>query len=230
MSIRLCSAHPRVIEMRADARGECVRCAAARRGHVESGESVRRLHGHDSPQISVASCSISRARVGFRRDVVVAGWRSSRSQCLAAVSPRKTAMVKAAEMIRQYVAAGFRKIHLDCSMACAGDPEPLARSVIAQRAARFARSQRTLGATWVASRRCMSSAPKCPCLAARRNLHELAVTSPTAARAHDRGTSAAFTRAGLDAAWPRVIALVVQPGVEFDHHKVIDYRPHKART
>ena len=30
-------------------------------------------------------------------------------------------------------------------------------------------------------------------------------------------------------AWPRVLALVVQPGVEFDHHKVIDYRPDEAR-
>ena len=27
-----------------------------------------------------------------------------------------------------------------------------------------------------------------------------------------------------------MIALVVQPGVEFDHHKVIDYRPDKARA
>jgi D-tagatose-1,6-bisphosphate aldolase subunit GatZ/KbaZ len=40
---------------------------------------------------------------------------------------------------------------------------------------------------------------------------------------------AAFAEAGLHAAWPRVIGLVVQPGVEFDHHKVIDYRPDKAR-
>jgi D-tagatose-1,6-bisphosphate aldolase subunit GatZ/KbaZ len=39
----------------------------------------------------------------------------------------------------------------------------------------------------------------------------------------------AFTEAGLAAVWPRIIALVVQPGVEFDHHKVVDYRPAKAR-
>ena len=35
---------------------------------------------------------------------------------------------------------------------------------------------------------------------------------------------------GLDSAWRRVIALVVQPGVEFDHHKVVDYVPAKARA
>jgi D-tagatose-1,6-bisphosphate aldolase subunit GatZ/KbaZ len=39
----------------------------------------------------------------------------------------------------------------------------------------------------------------------------------------------AFADAGLTAAWPRVIALVVQPGVEFDHQKVVDYVPEKAR-
>src|SRR6185295_11513925 len=45
--------------------------------------------------------------------------------------PAETAMSKAAEMIRQYVAAGFRKIHLDCSMTCAGDPTPLSQQTIA---------------------------------------------------------------------------------------------------
>jgi D-tagatose-1,6-bisphosphate aldolase subunit GatZ/KbaZ len=38
----------------------------------------------------------------------------------------------------------------------------------------------------------------------------------------------AFAAAGLEAAWPRIIALVVQPGVEFDLHKVVDYQPDKA--
>src|SRR5690349_3447048 len=36
--------------------------------------------------------------------------------------------------------------------------------------------------------------------------------------------------AGLQAAWERVIASVVQPGVEFDHHNVIDYGPSQARA
>src|SRR4051794_17791519 len=34
---------------------------------------------------------------------------------------------------------------------------------------------------------------------------------------------AAFAEAGLDYVWPRIVALVVQPGVEFDHLNVIDY-------
>jgi D-tagatose-1,6-bisphosphate aldolase subunit GatZ/KbaZ len=35
---------------------------------------------------------------------------------------------------------------------------------------------------------------------------------------------------GLEDAWTRVCALVVQPGVEFDHYKVIDYQPERARA
>jgi len=38
----------------------------------------------------------------------------------------------------------------------------------------------------------------------------------------------AFLEHGVNDAWSRVLALVVQPGVEFDHHKVIDYEPAKA--
>ena len=34
----------------------------------------------------------------------------------------------------------------------------------------------------------------------------------------------AFTHRGRQEAWERVIGLVVQPGVEFDHDKVIDYQ------
>ena len=65
---------------------------------------------------------------------------------------------------------------------------------------------------------------------ATEDLGTLAVTTPQAAAATIDAHRAAFARAGLEAAWPRVIALVVQPGVEFDHHKVIDYRPREARA
>jgi D-tagatose-1,6-bisphosphate aldolase subunit GatZ/KbaZ len=64
---------------------------------------------------------------------------------------------------------------------------------------------------------------------AAEDLHALAVTKPAAVTATIEAHHRAFLRAGLDKAWSRVIALVVQPGVEFDHHKVIDYQPEKAR-
>ncbi|MFT5706165.1 MAG: D-tagatose-1,6-bisphosphate aldolase subunit GatZ/KbaZ, partial [Oceanospirillaceae bacterium] len=45
------------------------------------------------------------------------------------------AMQKSSQLIADYVTAGFEKIHLDCSMACADDTLPLADEIIAQRAA-----------------------------------------------------------------------------------------------
>jgi D-tagatose-1,6-bisphosphate aldolase subunit GatZ/KbaZ len=39
----------------------------------------------------------------------------------------------------------------------------------------------------------------------------------------------AFDRAGLGYVWPQVMALVVQPGVESDLMRVVDYRPGSAR-
>ena len=48
--------------------------------------------------------------------------------------------------------------------------------------------------------------------------------APAAARRHHRRAPRGVPRrAACDAAWQRVIGLVVQPGVEFDHHKVVDY-------
>ncbi len=139
------------------------------------------------------------------------------------------AMARSAEMIRQYVAAGFRKIHLDCSMACAGDPEPLPEAVVALRAAQLcAVAERT----WKE----VGGEPPVYVIGtevpvpggATEELHELAVTEPTAAAATIETHRKTFAEAGLEAAWPRVIALVVQPGVEFDHHKVIDYQSGRA--
>jgi len=145
--------------------------------------------------------------------------------------PAEEAMSKAAEMIRQYVAAGFRKIHLDCSMTCAGDPTPLSEETIATRAASLASVAEQ---TW---RDAGGEAPvyvigtEVPVPGgATEDLQELAVTSPRAAAATIDAHHESFARAGLAAAWPRVMALVVQPGVEFDHHRVIDYDPGKARA
>ena len=57
--------------------------------------------------------------------------------------PPDAAMAKAEEMVAAYVAAGFRKIHLDCSMSCAGDPVPLPEPEIVRRAVRLARAAET---------------------------------------------------------------------------------------
>jgi D-tagatose-1,6-bisphosphate aldolase subunit GatZ/KbaZ len=42
-------------------------------------------------------------------------------------------------------------------------------------------------------------------------------------------TRQAFRKAGVEAAWERVIAVVVQPGVEFGDDFILDYRPQATR-
>ncbi len=141
------------------------------------------------------------------------------------------AMQRAELLIDHYVRAGFRKIHLDCSMPCAGDPAPLPGHTIAQRAA---------GLCAVAERVFAQSGGEPPVYVigtevpvpggAAEELDSLAVTDPDAAYATLEMHSALFAECGLADAWPRVIALVVQPGVEFDHRKIIPYAPDKAQA
>jgi D-tagatose-1,6-bisphosphate aldolase subunit GatZ/KbaZ len=49
----------------------------------------------------------------------------------------RAAMQHAETLIAAYAAAGFHKIHLDCSMRCADDPQYLSDEVIAARSARL---------------------------------------------------------------------------------------------
>jgi len=167
-------------------------------------------------------------RVGLARSRVLLGgdhlgpnaWQGERAD---------EAMAKAEVLIAQYVEAGFRKIHLDCSMSCAGDPVPLQDEVVAARAARLCA---------VAERTWHAAGGEAPVYVvgtevpvpggAHEDLAELSVTTPAAAAQTVAAHRSAFATAGLDAAWPRVVGLVVQPGVEFDHHKVIDFRPERA--
>ncbi|MDU7619664.1 MAG: class II D-tagatose-bisphosphate aldolase, non-catalytic subunit [Escherichia coli] len=144
--------------------------------------------------------------------------------------PAAQAMANADDLIKSYVAAGFKKIHLDCSMSCQDDPIPLTDDIVAERAARLAK---------VAEETCREHFGEADLEyvigtevpvpgGAHETLSELAVTTPDAARATLEAHRHAFEKQGLNAIWPRIIALVVQPGVEFDHTNVIDYQPAKA--
>ena len=144
--------------------------------------------------------------------------------------PAEQALQRAAVMIADYVHAGFRKIHLDCSMPCADDRLPLTDALIAERNARLCASAED---AWRAS---AGEAPlyivgsEVPTPGgARETLQELQVTRPAAALATLQEHRSAFARHGLQSAWERVVGLVVQPGVEFDDIRVIDYVPEKAR-
>ena len=65
---------------------------------------------------------------------------------------------------------------------------------------------------------------------ATETIEHLAVTRPEAAEATLQVHREAFAAAGTEAAFRRVIALVVQPGVEFGLANVVAYRPEQARS
>jgi len=138
------------------------------------------------------------------------------------------ALLRSERLVEEYVAAGFRKIHLDCSMSCADDPVPLGDAIVAARVVRLCQ---------VAERTWQRAGGEAPVYVvgtevpvpggAHELLTQLHPTKPAAAAATIDAHLEAFAFAKLDAVWPRVIGLVVQPGVEFDHHKVIDFRPER---
>ncbi|OLQ93957.1 tagatose-bisphosphate aldolase [Vibrio ponticus] len=140
------------------------------------------------------------------------------------------AMRNAEDLIAAYVAAGFKKIHLDCSMSCQGDPVPLSDEIVAERAARLAKiAESTAIYHFGSSDICYVIGTEVPVPGgAAEELAELEVTSPQAAMKTIECHKAAFAQAGVSECWTRVIGLVVQPGVEFDHTGVIDFCPEKA--
>lgn len=139
------------------------------------------------------------------------------------------AMDRAETMVADYVRAGFRKIHLDCSMSCADDVVPLPENIIAERAARLCAAAEDAFDGNAADAPVYVIGTEVPVPGgAAEDLDELALTTPEAAIATVNMHRDLFRRSGLADAWERVIATVVQPGVEFDHDKVIDYRPEKA--
>ena len=140
--------------------------------------------------------------------------------------PADDAMRKAEELVRDFVAAGFRKIHLDASMACAGEASPLADDVIAERAARLCRAAESAAGEEQPLYVVGTEVPTPG--GAYEELDSVAVTTTASASAAIESHRRAFVAHGLSDVWPRVTALVVQPGVEFGNDSVVVYEPGKA--
>lgn len=169
------------------------------------------------------------ARTGLDADRIILGGDHLGPVCWQK-EPAQDAMAKARDLIDAYVSAGFSKIHLDCSMPCADDALPLADDLIAERAADLCRAAEDAAARRGVPAQVVyvigTEVP--PPGGAKEAITELEVTKPHHARNTIELHRNAFTKRDLNEAWSRVIGLVVQPGVEFDHTSVIDYQPHKA--
>jgi D-tagatose-1,6-bisphosphate aldolase subunit GatZ/KbaZ len=141
-----------------------------------------------------------------------------------------TAMQHAEEMVRMYVEAGFTKIHLDASMACADDAAIIPNAVMAKRAAALCGAAESARIHLDLPPMVYVIGTEVPTPGgATHALSKLEVTTCEATERTLEVHREAFHGAGLDAAWERVVAVVVQPGVEFDHDSVIDYDAPKAK-
>jgi D-tagatose-1,6-bisphosphate aldolase subunit GatZ/KbaZ len=140
--------------------------------------------------------------------------------------PAKEGMREAVTMVQAYVRAGFHKIHLDASMACADDRAPLSDAIIAARAALLCAAAEEVSSA-VKPVYVIGTEVPVPG-GATESLAEVTPTSRKAAAQTLAVHRHVFAERGLEAVWPRVIALVVQPGVEFNHDSVIDYDPTRA--
>ncbi|EYR77861.1 D-tagatose-bisphosphate aldolase, class II, non-catalytic subunit [Shinella sp. 838] len=138
--------------------------------------------------------------------------------------PAEEAMAEAEAMVAAYVDAGFRKIHLDASMGCRGEPAALDDETTARRACQLAA---------VAEARAAAAGGAMPVYVIGTEVpppggadHALTSIEPTdgvSARKTIEIHRRVFAEAGLSAAFERAIGLVVQPGVEFGNHNVIFY-------
>lgn len=172
-------------------------------------------------------------RLGVNRSLVILGgdhlgpltWRNENEA---------EAMVKAEELVYQYVKAGFTKIHLDTSMTLADDGEVLSLATIAQRGVRlYRKALEAYEALKVqhpdAVRPVFVIGSEVPIPGgARSEENGLCVTSPEALRETYAAYHTCFCQQGLPKAMEDVVAIVVQPGVEFGDDQVFLYNREKA--
>jgi D-tagatose-1,6-bisphosphate aldolase subunit GatZ/KbaZ len=146
--------------------------------------------------------------------------------------PAQAAMAKASQMVHDYVKAGYTKIHLDASMKCADDEpnQPLDRQLSAKRAAELCSAAENAaekaGITEEMAYVIGTEVPLPGGTEAEENA--LQVTSVEDVRATVEYTKQAFFSQGLQKAWPRVIAVVTQPGVEYGNNVIFHYQREKA--
>jgi D-tagatose-1,6-bisphosphate aldolase subunit GatZ/KbaZ len=150
--------------------------------------------------------------------------------------PAAAAMAAARELVRDCVLAGYAKLHLDTSMACADDPGGAGNAVDDETAT--ARAVDLCRAAETARDELPAEAP------APVYVIGTEVPAPGGEVTGDAGpqvtavsdvertlvlTRDGFAGAGLGEAWERVAAVVVQPGVEFGDDTIAEYDPAAAR-
>lgn len=176
-------------------------------------------------------------KVAFPKDKIILGgdhlgpltWKDENSD---------SAMEKAKELIKQFVLAGFTKIHIDTSMHLGDDnaADKLATEVVAKRGAVLAQ---------VAEKAFEELKLQEPDAIHPVYVVGSEVPIPGGSQEEEEGiqvtkvsdfeeTVETFKRAflsfGLEAAWENVVAVVVQPGVEFGDETIHEYNREAAKA
>ncbi|GAB3038367.1 D-tagatose-bisphosphate aldolase, class II, non-catalytic subunit [Bowmanella dokdonensis] len=143
--------------------------------------------------------------------------------------PAEQALQLCETLIRTYVQAGFCKIHLDTSMPCADDPAVLNDEIIAARAARLC-AVAEQESSRLDRRLSYVIGTEVPAPGGVNALeHHLAPTPVDNVLHTLKAHQQAFAAAGLnEQTWDKVVAVVVQPGVEFDNTQVHDFSADQA--
>jgi len=137
----------------------------------------------------------------------------------------RDAMARARDMVKAYVEAGYEKIHIDASMACA-DEATVSEATIAERGAELCAAAEAAASS---RERVYVIGTEVPIPGGETELLDaLAVTRPEAARRTFDLHRRAFAALGVEAAMRRVVALVVQPGVDMGNAQVFGYDRAKA--
>jgi D-tagatose-1,6-bisphosphate aldolase subunit GatZ/KbaZ len=145
-----------------------------------------------------------------------------------------SALRKACELVHDCVVAGYQKIHLDASMPCGDDENgSLMERTVAHRAAILCQAAEE------AYRELPSGSPQLVYVIGTEvpapGGESVDAQAPAVTKAEDAHQTLetfrlTFRELGLSSAWERVIALVVQPGVDFGSNAIFDYDRAKAQS
>ncbi len=174
-------------------------------------------------------------KVGFPKERIILG--GDHLGPLTWVSENAAeAMEKSKTLIREYVLAGFTKIHIDTSMKVLDDDKdlPLDTAIMAERGAMLCEEAEK------AYKELLEICPSSPQLVyvvgsevpipgGAQEEEGIQVTKVYDFEATVETFKDAFQNYSLDEAWERVVAVVVQPGVEFGDESVHEYNREAAK-
>jgi D-tagatose-1,6-bisphosphate aldolase subunit GatZ/KbaZ len=224
----VCSAHPAVLEAAmhlACERNQCLLIeATANQVNPDGGYTAM------TPAAFVGYVHMLAGAAGLPEDQLIIGadhlgphvWKHL---------PASAAMGKAVELARQCALAGFAKFHLDTGTGCADDgPGPLSLDTETARAAVLCQAIESAVAARRENDRPLyvvgDEVP--PPGGGLESADGLAVTDVGNLLGSLDRFQDAFRRAGLESAWARVAAVVVQPGVEFGDQIIAGYHRENA--